>query len=134
MKNWELVNPDLTTVSEIEEYRLGSDIQISDIEPDITNLKESVEQTKVCIEQGMPITIVGDYDCDGITSSSILCFGLWEYTKVKPEIIIPKRMSEGYGLNISIIDRIPPNSLMITVDNGISAVDQIEYAKSKHEY
>lgn len=132
MRNWELENPDLTTVSEIEEYRLGSDIQISDIEPDITNLKESVEQTKVCIEQGMPITIVGDYDCDGITSSSILCFGLWEYTKVKPEIIIPKRMSEGYGLNISIIDRIPPNSLMITVDNGISAVDQIEYAKSKH--
>ncbi len=132
MKNWEQRNPDFATVSEIEESRLGNDIFIKDDEPFIKNLDEAVELAKVCIEEGMPITIVGDYDVDGITSSSILCLGLWEYTKVKPEVIIPKRMSEGYGLNISIIDRIPPNSLMITVDNGITAVEQIEYAKTKH--
>lgn len=132
MKNWEQTNPDFTTVSEIETARLGDDINITDNEPFITNLNEAVELTEECIEKGMPITIIGDYDVDGINSSSILCLGLWEYTKVKPEVIIPKRMSEGYGINLNIIDRIPPNSLMITVDNGIAAVEQIEYAKTKH--
>lgn len=131
MNNWELNDPNFTTVSEIEMNRLGNDVNITDDEPFINNLDEAIVETKKCIDNGMPISIVGDYDVDGITSSSILCLGLWEYTKVKPEVIIPKRLSEGYGLNINIIDRIPPNSLMITVDNGIAAVEQIKYAKTR---
>lgn len=78
----------------------------------------------------MEISVVGDYDADGVTSTTILSLGLEEITG-KPEIHIPKRFSEGYGLNISIVDKIPSHSLMITVDNGIAAVEQIHKAKEK---
>lgn len=75
------------------------------------------------------ITIVGDYDSDGINSTSIL---LWAFKAlgVTPTYRIPHRMSEGYGLNVSIIDEIE-EGLLITVDNGIVAFDAIRKAKEK---
>lgn len=128
MKTWKK-RTDFTTISEIVKSRLSEeDMNIS--EPFVPNLKEAVDFVKNCIEKGFPITIVGDYDCDGITASSILKLGLKEYSGVVPEVIIPKRLSEGYGINMSIIDKIPCG-LMITVDNGITAVEQIEYARKK---
>ncbi len=118
------------SIKEVVDRNIGKEIEIPETPPYIKGLKEAVELTKKCVSEGMPITIVGDYDCDGITSSSILTFGLWEYTGVKPMCHIPKRFTEGYGINEGIINKIP-NGLMITVDNGISAVDQIKKAKEK---
>ena len=101
----------------------------------IRNIKEAANLCKKCIRAGMDITIVGDYDCDGITSTSILYESIMEYvnllgTKNVVTYIIPNRYTEGYGLNVSIVDRIT-SGLMITVDNGISAVEQLERAKEK---
>ena len=98
-------------------------------EPLIHNLDNAAAVIKYCIGKNMPITIVGDYDCDGITSSSILKLGLRELG-VEADVIIPKRYSEGYGLNMSIVDRIK-EGLMITIDNGIAAVEQIKVAREK---
>lgn len=132
-KKWIQKNPSLTTIEQVIEENTGlslNDLMNPKTTPYLKGLKECVEVTRDCISKNMPITIVGDYDCDGITSSSILYLGLKELTGKEPEVIIPKRFSEGYGVNMAIVDRIE-KGLMITVDNGIAAVEQIAKAKEK---
>ena len=75
------------------------------------------------------ITCVGDYDVDGVSSMAILSL-LLKYLGADYNIRIPKRFTEGYGLNMKIIDEIT-DGLMLTADNGIAAVDQIKAAKAK---
>ena len=77
-----------------------------------------------------PIYIVGDYDVDGVMSTSewMLCLEELGFTNI--HFRIPKRHTEGYGINEKIIDEIE-NGLIITCDNGISAIDVIQKAKDK---
>ena len=77
------------------------------------------------------ITIYGDYDVDGVTSVSILYLYLKEHGATV-DYYIPTRDSEGYGLNASAFDQIKHRGteLIITVDTGITAVEEVEYAKS----
>ena len=77
-----------------------------------------------------PIHIIGDYDCDGIMSSAIMKIGLTAFGCSNVSVRIPKRFSEGYGLSEKIISEIS-EGLIITVDNGISAVDAVKKAKEK---
>lgn len=134
---WEKKNPSFTTIEQVIEYNSGTTVQEllfsqeNDEDPYLFGLDQCVNVVRNCIEKGMEISVVGDYDADGVTSTTILSLGLEEITGKKPEIHIPKRFSEGYGLNISIVDKIPSHSLMITVDNGIAAVEQIHKAKEK---
>ncbi len=76
------------------------------------------------------VTIVGDYDADGCTSTSILLMGLREYGFTNVSYRIPKRFSEGFGINMNIIDEID-DGLIITCDNGIAAIEEIKAAKEK---
>lgn len=83
------------------------------------------------LKQNEPITVVGDYDADGVTSSAIL-YLLLTYLGTTPTIRIPKRMSEGYGLSPSIMSEIAQRQdrgLVLTVDNGIVAFEGIQIAK-----
>ena len=77
-----------------------------------------------------PVTIVGDYDADGVTATSILTLALrWcGFKNVKYRI--PKRFSEGFGINSTIIDEIN-DGLVITCDNGVAQLDAIRQAKAK---
>lgn len=77
------------------------------------------------------IMIYGDYDVDGITSISVLQKFLKE-REVTVSSYIPNRLEEGYGLNKNAIKGIYDKGyrLMITVDCGISAIEEIEYANS----
>ena len=81
------------------------------------------------------IRIIGDYDCDGICSSWILNCGLSEIFPDKDiRVRIPRRMSEGYGVNEKIVDEIetdPKDTVILTCDNGIAAVDVFQKAKEK---
>ena len=81
------------------------------------------------IENNEKIVIYGDYDVDGITSISVLKQFL-EDRGMKVGYHIPNRLDEGYGLNNDAIDEIHDNGykLMITVDCGISGIEEIEYA------
>lgn len=81
------------------------------------------------LKKKKPITIVGDYDADGITASSIL-YLLFKAFGVTPKVRLPKRLSEGFGLSTKIVDEIN-EGLLITVDNGIVAFDAIKKAKEK---
>ncbi len=76
------------------------------------------------------ITIVGDYDVDGQTSTSILMKALRWIGCKQISYRIPKRFSEGFGINDTIVDEIP-DGLILTCDNGIAMVDPIRRAKEK---
>ena len=77
------------------------------------------------------ITIYGDYDVDGITSVAVLKM-FFADMGVEAEHYLPSRLEEGYGLNNNALDKIAANGtkLLITVDCGISAYEEVEYAKS----
>lgn len=83
------------------------------------------------INSNEKIMIYGDYDVDGITSISVLQKFL-EEREMEVESYIPNRLEEGYGLNKQAIKDIYDKGyrLMITVDCGISAVEEVEYANS----
>lgn len=77
------------------------------------------------------IVIFGDYDCDGIISTLIMTY-LCVKLKKKVTVKLPKRFSEGYGMSDKAVEAIPAHSLVITVDNGISAHEQIKALKEKN--
>lgn len=76
------------------------------------------------------ITVYGDYDADGVTSSALM-IEMLALLKARVDIYIPHRFKEGYGLNREAIDRIASSGskLIITVDGGIRSVDEVKYAQ-----
>lgn len=93
----------------------------------------AVERIGCAIESGEKIGIFGDFDADGVTSTALIYLYL---KSVGADVVyyVPDRNKEGYGLNIGAVDRfISQNvSLIITVDNGISAFEEIAYANEKN--
>lgn len=95
-------------------------------------IKESVERIKKAIEKNEKILIYGDYDADGITSTAML-YRFFKMVGLIPYFFIPHRLEEGYGVSKNGIDyALSKNvTLMITVDCGITAFDEIDYARRK---
>ena len=93
------------------------------------DIKKATKRIVSAIEKKEKITIVGDYDVDGVISSYILSDFLENFTK-ELEVIIPNRFSDGYGVSRDIIERVN-STLIITVDNGISAVEAASVCKDK---
>jgi len=110
-----------------------------------SEFKKSLEEAKrivrKAIKKNLPIVIHGDYDADGICATAIL------FRVIKNELnykncfsFIPNRFEHGYGLSESSIEAVAERlkneigdfyrALFITVDSGITAVKEIEYAKS----
>ncbi|MEN6360642.1 MAG: single-stranded-DNA-specific exonuclease RecJ [Smithella sp.] len=95
------------------------------------DMKKGVGRLMQALHDGEEIVIYGDYDADGITSVVILYKFIKQLTG-KVSYYIPDRVQEGYGLKIPVIDQFKKRSikLIITVDCGISDIEQIAYAKS----
>ena len=95
----------------------------------ITDMEKAVERIITAINKKEKITIYGDYDVDGITSITVLKSFLKD-RGLEVSQYIPNRLHEGYGLNKKAIEKIHENGceLMITVDCGISAIEEINYA------
>ncbi len=96
----------------------------------LKDIKPAVVRIRQAIENEEKITIYGDYDVDGVTSVSILYMYLKEHG-ADVDYYIPTRESEGYGLNAGAFRMIKDKgtALVITVDTGITAIDEIAYAK-----
>jgi len=102
------------------------------IEPRLMkDMEKGISIIKKCISENLRIMVVGDYDVDGVVSTFILYSALKE---CGAEVIfeIPHRISDGYGINRSIIDKAIEAEVdtIITCDNGISAIDALKYAKT----
>lgn len=95
------------------------------------DMDRAVERIHLALKRGERIAIYGDYDVDGVTSVSLLYLYL---TSRGGDVgyYIPSRIREGYGLSEPAIDRLAERgvNLMITVDTGITANAEIDYAKS----
>lgn len=102
-------------------------------DPLLAGLDDAVGVAKDNLER--PIFVIGDYDVDGITSCAILHNAFKIFWHKDPVVRIPKRMSEGYGLNMTIVDEIlgqaDQPALIFTVDNGIVANKQVAALKAK---
>ncbi len=82
------------------------------------------------IQNKEKITIIGDYDVDGVTSTTLMRL-FFEEIDYPVAWIIPNRFTDGYGLSENIIPRIEDTDLAVTVDNGISAVYAAKLCKEK---
>ena len=98
---------------------------------EITDMEIAVERILKAVENKEKVTIYGDYDVDGITSITVLKSFLNDIG-LETSTYIPDRLDEGYGLNKNAIEKISQNGceLMITVDCGISGIEEIEYANT----
>lgn len=90
---------------------------------------KAIDRLERAIKNREKITLVGDYDVDGVTATAIVkqFFSLIPYPL---ESIIPNRFSDGYGVSPNILDRVDAD-VVITVDNGISAIEAAEICKSR---
>jgi len=97
----------------------------------LKDMDKAVKRIDEAIKKREKIYIYGDYDVDGITSTAIL-YRAFKRLGVDVSFYIPDRVNEGYGINKDAIDHIHSLAvdLIITVDSGITAVEEIEYAKS----
>ena len=95
----------------------------------LKGMEATVARVEKALENGEQITVYGDYDVDGITASSLLYVYL-ERRGAKVNTYIPKRKSEGYGLNDEALKSIFENgtTLVITVDCGISGLHEVAQA------
>ena len=108
------------------------DVSIKKSMPDpyvFVDMQRAAERIVKAIENKESIAILGDYDVDGVSSTAIFV-KFFQYIGVDYKYAIPDRMKDGYGLNKSNIDKFQ-NSLIITVDNGAAAIDELKYAHDK---
>ena len=99
----------------------------------LADMDKVVEKIKISIQENKRILIFGDYDVDGISASYIL-LDYFKKLGATVDAFLPNRYVDGYGLTIEALDkeiaRFNPN-LIITVDCGITGVNEVEYIKSR---
>ncbi len=98
---------------------------------EIKDMDKAVARIERALESFEKIAVFGDYDVDGITSTAML-FSFIEMNGGNAFAIIPDRVKDGYGIRKSSIDYIAEQgaTLIITVDNGVNAIEEAEYAAS----
>ncbi|MCK5320321.1 single-stranded-DNA-specific exonuclease RecJ [Candidatus Parcubacteria bacterium] len=125
-----LHNRGITEKEEIKNF-LEGDYEKNSHDPFLfQDMKKAVELTINHIKKRNKITVYGDYDADGVTSSAILV-ELFKLFKAEVDVYIPHRVKEGYGVNRQAVDLIAKNNtkLIITVDTGIRSKKEIADAR-----
>lgn len=96
----------------------------------LKDMDKAVARINEAIENKQRICIYGDYDVDGVTSTVMLYLYLCS-RGVECEYFIPERISEGYGLSQPVIEKMKGRvDLIITVDTGVTAVAEADFAKA----
>jgi single-stranded-DNA-specific exonuclease len=118
-----------------QEARLFLDARLADNLGDPFGLKDmerAADRVADAVRRKERIAVFGDYDVDGITAT-VLLLRLLRWLGADPFYYIPHRVDEGYGLSCEAIDLLADKGtrLLITVDNGISSVAEVDYAMSR---
>ena len=116
--------------TELDEF-LSCDTPI-DSPFNLADMQKAVDVVNGAIEENKLIAIYGDYDCDGVTATTLLYTYLMSRS-ANVICYIPDRADEGYGMNIPSVQKLDGMGvgLIITVDNGINALEEIKEAKSR---
>ncbi|AOZ91878.1 single-stranded-DNA-specific exonuclease RecJ [Paenibacillus crassostreae] len=125
-----LITRGIRTIDEANKFMKGSMDDLHDPFM-LRGMKEAVPRIHQAVESKEHILVYGDYDADGVSSTSLMIY-LMRYMSASYDIYIPHRSNEGYGLHNHALDWAHQQgvSLIITVDTGISAVEQVAYANS----
>lgn len=96
----------------------------------LKGMRQAVDRIQQALARGEKIRVYGDYDADGISSTTLMV-KLMKRLGADFDTYIPHRIHEGYGLNREALEQARNNgtALIVTVDTGISARDEIAYAK-----
>ena len=123
-------NRDVVGDDEIEKY-LNGDIKSLSSPWLFKDMDKAVDIIKIKIAGHDKIRIISDYDVDGICSGYILSKALTGLG-ADVDVVVPHRVNDGYGINESLIKDAKDAGVdtIVTCDNGIAAIDQIDYAKS----
>lgn len=97
----------------------------------LADMISAVQRLSMAIARGEHVAVYGDYDVDGITAACLLSDYL-ESRGLQCELYIPDRLTEGYGLNCAAIDKLSARgvTLIVTVDCGVTSLEETEYAAS----
>ena len=122
-------NRDVIGDEKIQEYLHGT---LADLPSGrkMKDLEKAAEILEKKIQEGCRIRIIGDYDIDGVTSTTILLKGL-KRLGAKVDTCIPDRIKDGYGINEHLISKALEDGIdtIVTSDNGIAAYNEITEAK-----
>ncbi len=119
----------IANAEQAADFLVGNELQadpFSYIDMDV-----AADRVQAAIDNGEHIAVYGDYDADGVTATVLL----YSYLKSRGAYVqyrLPRRDVEGYGLHCESIDELAKQGvqLIITVDNGVAAVDEVAYAAS----
>lgn len=99
----------------------------------LRGIDRAVELLAEAIEKQQRVLVLGDFDADGATSTAVAMLGLSMLGLQSIDFRVPSRFADGYGLTPGIIERLRDEGqlpdLMVTVDNGIAAVEGVRAAK-----
>ena len=98
----------------------------------LTDMDKAVERIGRAKEKQEHIRVIGDYDVDGISATALLVRGLRYFGVEEVSFALPNRLEDGYGLNTHILSQAKSDgvTLVITVDNGITSVDEAAFASA----
>lgn len=119
----------IKTKEEIEDFLFNDSEIASPFE--IKDMDKATDRIRKAIDNYELICVYGDYDADGVTSTALL-YSYLETVEANLMYYIPSRETEGYGMNKTAVDFLKEKGvkLIVTVDNGIAALDEIAYANS----
>ncbi len=111
--------------------QLGRHLQELLPDSQMKGIPAAVERLLTAFEQRQKILIVGDFDCDGATSTTVALLGLRMLGVAEVDYLVPNRFEYGYGLSPEIVDVAAKSrpDLLITVDNGISSIEGVTRAR-----
>ncbi len=126
-----LKNRNIDTPDKI--YKFLNPLKVQLLNPNVFNdMDKAIERVRKSIENNEHITVYGDFDADGVTSTALLYLTLKE-TGADVDYYLPDRASESHGLNTKALVQIiskRKSKLIITVDCGISNVEEVNFAKN----
>lgn len=120
-------NRNITNPNELN-YQLDQLLDYSQLK----GINKAVDAITGAIFDNKMITVVGDYDADGATSTALVVKALRMFGHANVNYLVPNRFEYGYGLSPQIVDACLADKpeLIITVDNGISSIDGVKHAKN----
>ncbi|MEN6566813.1 MAG: single-stranded-DNA-specific exonuclease RecJ [Veillonellales bacterium] len=126
-----LINRGLTNLREAKAFLYGGEECLED--PFLLrDVEKAAKRIILALNKQEKITVYGDYDADGITSTALL-YRVLDDLGARVDYYIPDRQSEGYGLNGGALEELhcSGTTLLLTVDCGISAVDEVALLAGK---
>lgn len=128
-----LYNRGLDNQDKIDRF-LGPDYLNDQHDPYLFNdMKKAVGYILSAIENKKKIVVYGDYDADGVSSTAIMYLALKRMGSKNLSVYIPNRISEGYGINTEAVNEMARDgvNLIISVDCGVTAVEEVRLAQEK---